>query len=345
MSSVPALRLQFSGDALAHNYRWLRDRAGVPAAVAVKANGYGLGAREVVARLAAAGAREFLVSTWAEAMALGPLPADARLIVLHGFVRADAPAAAALSWARPVLNTPRQVADWRAEFAARPHDLMVETGMNRLGVSPALLPALGLEGVDTVHGHLACADELGHPLTFHQLSAFSAVTEATPGVRHALANSAGVCIGRDFSFDVVRPGLAVYGGIPRPEAEEHIRPVVRMQARVIEAGMVPAGASVGYGATWVAQRDSRIATLNVGYADGLPRRVAKRLNWRVDDRLCATVGRISMDMTAVDVTGLDVAEGDWLEADFDLPHLSDDGAVSQYELLTGLGARYERRWT
>lgn len=343
-----ALRLTMDGGALAANLRWLAARAGVPAACAVKADGYGLGAADVLARLHAAGAREFLVSTWAEARALGRppvhLPADARVVILHGFHPADAPDAAIMPWARPALNTPAQVAAWRAAFPGRAHDLMAETGMNRLGLAPGELPPL--DGVDTVHGHLACADEPGHPLTERQLANFRAVAAATPGARHALANSAGVCIGRDYSFGLVRPGLALYGGIPRPEARGRIRPVVTLEARVIQAHAVPEGATVGYGATWTARRPSRVATLNVGYADGLPRSVAARLRWSASDRPLPTIGRISMDMTAIDATDADVGEGDWLTADFDLEALAGpDGAVSQYELLTGLRHRYERRWT
>ncbi|QMW22332.1 alanine racemase [Sandaracinobacteroides saxicola] len=338
-----ALRLTLSTDALVANYRWFAEAAGVPVTAAVKADGYGLGARDVVARLAAAGARAFAVSSWAEAAALGVLPEGCTLLVLHGFSRCDAADAAAMPWARPVLNTPAQCAAWRAAFPARACDVMVETGMNRLGLGD--LAAMEGLAVDTVHSHLACADEPGHPLTARQLQAFRALATATPDARHMLANSAGVCIGRDYAFDGVRPGLGLYGGIPRAEAVGGIAPVVALSARVIQLSAVRDGDTVGYGATWVAVGSRQVATLNVGYADGLPRGVAARLRWRAGDRWCPTVGRISMDMTAVDVTGAGVAEGDWLTADFDLATLAADGPVSQYELLTGLGHRYERRWT
>lgn len=337
----PALLLRIDGEALVANWRWFAARAGVEAAAAVKADGYGLGAAAVVARLAAAGCRTFCVATWAEALALAPLDAD--LLVLHGFVPADAGAARHLPRARPLLSTPLQVAAWRSAFGRRPADLMVDTGMNRLGLALSDIGAAADLVVDTVHSHLACADEPGHPLTARQLARFHEVVAATAGARHALANSAGVCLGRDFAFDFVRVGLGLYGGVPHPEAA--VRAVVRPEARVVQVRNVAAGDSVGYGATWVADRASRIAIVNLGYADGLPRILAPALRFVAGGALLPAVGRTSMDLIAVDATQADIAEGDWLALDFDLPRLAATGGMSQYELLTGLSRRYGRIWS
>lgn len=344
MLAAPALRLVLDTEALVANWRWYQARAGVPAAAAVKADGYGLGARAVVRHLWGAGCRIFAVSTWAEAEALGRLPGEGAVIVLHGYRPEDAPAAAALPWVRPVLSTAAQVAAWKAEFRGRPCDLMVDTGMNRLGVHPREVAGLA-EGLALVvlHGHLATADQPDHPLAEVQRARFAAVAASLPGVTHALANSAAVCRGRQFSFGLVRPGLGIYGGRPHPEAEP--RRVVRPEARVVQVRSVGEGETVGYGATWVARRSTRVATLNIGYADGLPRAIGPHLAVRADGRALPVIGRISMDLLAVDATGAEVAEGDWLAIDLDLPRLEAASGISQYELLTGLSDRLARLWT
>jgi alanine racemase len=342
MQSAPApLRLRLDGAALVANYRLHRDLAGVPAVPAVKADGYGLGAREVVRRLASEGAPAFAVATWSEAAALGQPEID--LLVLHGFTPAAAAAAAALPRARPVLNSSAQIRAWATAFPDRPADLMVDTGMNRLGIAPAqVAAATAALPVHTIHSHLACADDPSHPLTLRQLAAFQAVAAATPGHAHALANSAGVHWGPAFSFSAVRPGLGLFGGRPCPDARTHR--VVTPEAQVIQVRSVAAGETVGYGATWSAPADCRIAILNIGYADGIPRAVGPHLALLAGDQRLSVAGLISMDMLATDCTGTDVQEGDWLQLDWDLRALAEATGASQYELLVRLGPRFDRVW-
>ena len=342
MALAPApLRLRLDGSALADNYRRHRDMAGVPAIPAVKADGYGLGAQEVVRRLEAAGAPAFAVATWPEAVALGR--PDLELLVLHGFTPPCAEAAATLPRARPVLNTSAQIAAWASAFPGRPADLMVDTGMNRLGIPPAdVAAAIAAIPIHTIHSHLACADDPTHPLTLRQLDAFRAVVAATPGHAHALANSAGIHWGPAFSFSAVRPGLGLFGGRPHPAAQSHR--VVTPEAQVIQVRHVPAGQTVGYGATWTARTDSRIATINIGYADGIPRAVAPHLHLLAGPTHLPVAGIISMDMLAIDATGTDVSEGDWLQLDWNLPTLADAIGASQFELLVRLGPRFDRVW-
>jgi alanine racemase len=342
MALAPApLRLRLDGGALVANYRCHRELAGVPAIPAVKADGYGLGVREVVRRLEAAGAPAFAVATWPEAIALDR--PDLELLVLHGFTVPATQAAVALPRARPVLNTNAQIAAWATALPDRSADLMVDTGMNRLGIAPAdVRAAISAVPVHTIHSHLACADDPAHPLTLQQLEAFRAVVAATPRQAHALANSAGIHWGPDFSFSAVRPGLGLFGGRPHPSAQSHR--VVIPEAQVIQVRTVPAGQTVGYGATWTAQRDSRIATVNIGYADGIPRAVAPHLHLLAGPTRLPVAGIISMDMLAVDATGTDVTEGDWLQLDWDLPHLADAIGASQFELLVRLGPRFDRVW-
>jgi alanine racemase len=340
----PALRLTVDGDALAANWRWLRDRGGAAACgAAVKADGYGLGARETVARLAREGCRDFFVSSWAEAVALGELPAGCALSVLHG-VRAADMAAALAGPARPVLCSPEQIARWKAAGGG-PCDVMIDTGINRLGLRPDEIGLLDGLAIDTLMSHLACADEPGHPLNDTQRRRFAEIAAIVPARRTSLSNSAGLCIGLDYACDLTRPGLALYGGTPRAEAAGHIRPVARVEAEVIQVRAVRTGETVGYGATWTAARDSRIAVLNIGYADGYARAFSNAGRVCAGGAWLAVVGRVSMDLIAVDATGAIVAEGDWLALDPDLADAARRSGASQYELLTGLGRRYQRRWT
>ncbi len=345
MAVSPPLRLTLDSEALVENWRWLRGRGGTAACgAAVKADGYGLGARGVVDRLAAAGCRDFFCATWAEAEALGPLPEGASLSVLHG-VRADDMAAALASPARPVLSTAGQIARWR-EAGGGACDVMVDTGMNRLGLTPDEARSGLLDGlaVETLMTHLACADVPGHAMNARQLGAFRALHDAVPAKRYSLANSAGILLGEDYAFDLTRPGIALYGGMPVPDGDAAIRPVVAVEAQVLQVRTVPAGAPVGYGATWTADAPARIAVLNLGYADGILRTLAPMLHAIVAGERRPLAGRISMDLIAVDAGRADVGEGDWVGIDYDLPALAAGSGLSQYELLTGLGRRFERRW-
>jgi alanine racemase len=337
------LRLIIDSTALVQNWRALADHAGVPAGAAIKADAYGLGAREALRALYDAGCRDFFVAIWAEVEALGSIPPDAALSVLHG-VGANDVQAAVNSVARPVLNTAEQVSRWKQAAPHRACDVMIDTGMNRLGLRVDEIAALDGLAIDTLHSHLTCADE-NHDLNTKQLERFREVAAAVPARRYSLANSAGICLGREYSFDLVRPGIALYGGVPRSEAEGHIRQVARVEAEVIQRRTIRAGESCGYGATFVAEADTEAAIINIGYADGYLRGFSSRGSAFVGEFALPVLGRVSMDLVALDcdaVPGL--KEGDWVELDYDLPTASKQSGMSQYELLTTLGRRFERTW-
>ena len=338
-----ALRLRLDSAALKSNWRWLQRAAGVAAGAAVKADGYGLGARQVTRALAEAGCRDFFVSTWAEAEALGPLPEGAELSVLHG-VGPDDMAAALASGARPVLNAPEQVARWKEAAPGRPCDVMVDTGMNRLGLRTDEIHLIdGLE-LHTLHSHLACADE-HNAMNAVQRDRFAAVTATVKARRYSLANSAGICLGRDYAFDLVRPGLALYGGMPRDEAAGHIVQVAFPEAQVVQRRTIKAGETCGYGATWTAPSDTEAAIVNIGYADGYLRCFAGKGAASANGASLPLIGRVSMDLIALDASAArELAEGDWVTLDYDLPAAAEASGLSQYELLTGLSDRFERRW-
>jgi len=340
------LRLILDGQALVANWRWLVEHARACAGAAIKADGYGLGAQEVLRRLGDAGCRDFFVATWAEAEALGALPEGAQLSVLHG-VRKEDMAAALGFGARPVLNSPAMVARWKAAAPGRPCDVMVDTGMNRLGLTVEQACSGLLDGldIDVLMSHLACGDEADSPMNALQRDRFALVAGRVGAHRYSLANSAGICLGSAYGFDLTRPGIALYGSAPRAEAAGRIAQVVRIEAQILQIRDVPAGDAIGYGATYRATGPTRVAILNLGYADGYLRAFAGHGFARRGGTVCPLVGRVSMDLIAVDIGALDAAEGEWLEVDYGLDQAARATGLSQYELLTGLGSRYQRRWT
>jgi alanine racemase len=341
------LRLLLDGDALVANWRWLAGQgAGAACGAAVKADGYGLGARDVARRLANEGCRDFFVATWPEAEALLPWLGAASVSVLHGLAEEDL-AHAAGSPARPVLNTALQVQRWKQAAPGRPCDVMIDTGINRLGLSPAEVAAglLGGLEIDTLMSHLACADE-DVAMNERQRAAFAEIAACVPAKRRSLANSAGICLGPAYAFDLTRPGLALYGGVPRAEAAGHIRQVVRVEAQIVQRRRVEAGASVGYNAAWTAHAPTELAILNLGYADGYLRGFSGTGRARVGGGYAPVIGRVSMDLTALRVDEApELKEGDWVELDYALPAAAAQSGLSQYELLTTLGSRHERVWT
>ncbi len=347
MTITSPLRLKLDGGALADNWRALDRMSGKAACgAAVKADGYGLGVREVVTRLAGAGCRDFFVATWEEAVEIADLVEGASLSVFHGVREEDMDVALSLS-ARPCLSSASQIARWKAAGGGA-CDVMVDTGMNRLGISADEAVSGLLDGldIDTLMSHLACADEEDHPLNAKQRDRLKRLTGRTGAKRMSLANSAGIALGKHYHFDLTRPGISLYGGVQVRKLEGDIANVVTVEAQVLQRRRVEAGDSVGYNATVTAKVPIEAAIVNIGYADGYLRSFSESGCAWVGDIACPTLGRVSMDLLAVDVTDApDVGEGDWLEIDYDLPTASGQSGLSQYELLTGLGRRYQRIWS
>jgi alanine racemase len=340
------LRLNLDGEALVANWRWLETHSsGAACGAAVKADGYGLGARDIARRLANEGCRDFFVATWAEAEALLPWIGAASVSVLNGLAGEDL-AHAAGSPARPVLNTPLQVERWKQAGKGRPCDVMIDTGMNRLGLGPDAVGEGLLDGleIDILMSHLARADE-DEAMNERQRSAFAEVAARVPAKRRSLANSAGICLGADYAFDLTRPGLALYGGVPRREAAGHIRQVIRVEAQIVQRRRVGAGGSVGYHSLWTAEAPAELAILNIGYADGYLCGFSGSGRARLPRGFAPVVGRVSMDLTAILVDEApELEEGDWVELDYALPAAAAQSGLSQYELLTTLGRRHARVW-
>ena len=321
-------RLTVDLDALAANYHTFRARAVDGVAAVVKADAYGLGMRPVAERLAAEGCSRFFVATEAEGLALREtLPADRDIFVFSGEV-----SSAGLV---PVANQPSQL-------RAGPVALHVDTGMERLGFAPEDVPDHADAAL--LLTHLACADTPDHPLNAVQLERFEAVAARFPGVPVSIANSAGVLNG---VRGIGRPGIGLYGGNPYSDRDNPMRAVATLEGQVLQVRQVRAGQSVGYGASRVLERDTTVAVVGAGYADGVPRLLSNRGQVAVRGIRLPILGRVSMDVTQVDATGVVLDRGDWVEFFGPTVGVDEVAAWSEtiaYEVLTGIGTRVERRY-
>lgn len=349
-------------DALRQNYRTLADRVpGAKTAAVVKANAYGIGLEQAADALLKEGVDTFFVAQLGEGIRLrkylNKVSQNIDIYIFNG-VRAGQESLFADHDLIPVLNSLDQVDIWSADGKANASNraaLHVDTGMNRLGFSATDVETLAtdpsrLDGIETVlvMSHLACADTPGHELNKIQLQRFQNARKKLPDAPASLANSAGVFLGPDYHFDLTRPGIALYGGNPTPHLPNPVSPVVSLEVPIIQVRDVPAGQPIGYSATYTSDRDSRIAILPLGYADGLLRALSNHGILRIAGKNAPLVGRVSMDLIAVDVT--DIPDSDLQGLSHiqvfgekpDLNDLADAAKTISYELLTLLGPRYKR---
>lgn len=340
-AQVMGLRIDIQ--AIVANWKALAARApGARAAAVVKADGYGLGAARIVPALYEAGARDFFVALAREGQAIRPhLPDDARINVLSGHMEG-----APLDGLVPVINSAAQFFRDRTMRPGKPFAIQLDSGMNRLGMEPAEWAQIRDEALvgkpDFIMSHLACADEPDHPANAAQLQAFREMTEAA-AVPLSLAATGGILLGPDYHFDLVRPGVGLYGGMPFAEAQQ----VVRLSLPVIQTRMVQPGEFVGYGATWTADAPRRIATVAAGYADGILRALSSSgASLYANGVACPIVGRVSMDLVTADVTDLAEApeELDLICPEQPIDAVADFAGTIGYEILTSLRQRYERTY-
>ena len=350
--------------ALKQNYKALAAKASAASCgAAVKGNAYGLGIEPVSKALWEAGCRVFFVARPKEGEELRAVLPLAVIYVLDGLFPGQAEFYAKLDL-RPALISIDEAREWvsfgRQYGRALPCALHVDTGINRLGLSMEAFHALTLEGnllrglnVTLVMSHLACADEPAHPLNAKQRERFKAVRAMIPNSPASLGNSSGIYLGKSYLHDLVRPGIALYGGNPTPGKRNPMKPVAILQGAVLQVRDVKKGDTVGYSATWKAPRDSSVAILGAGYKDGVPRQLSSSskngpAQVSIHGKRCPIIGRVSMDMMAIDVTALKrgrVAKGTM--AEIFGHHITIDEAAAwagtiSYELLTRLGSRYAR---
>lgn len=337
----PTLKLTVDTVALADNWCALDRLSGkATAGAAVKADAYGLGVDTCVPALRDAGCQVFFVAHWSEVEAVVRHVPASSIAVLHGVIDEQEIAYAKATGAVPVINSSEQARAWKAAGGGRCH-LMVDTGINRLGLSVGEVEEvakIGLE-IDVLLSHLASADE-DSAKNAEQLAAFRSVIAQVPHQCTSLANSAGIALGEDYAFDMTRPGLSLYGGVPRDELADQIKQVARIEARILQVRDLMAGESVGYNAEFSASDAMRIGTVSLGYADGFLRNRGPGTSLRFEGSACPVIGKVSMDMIVVDLANAPAAQaGSWLEVPFFLPDVAQQSSVSQYELLTTLGPR------
>lgn len=337
-------RLSIDLPALCANWRVLRDAAPTAEAGAVvKANAYGLGLDRVAPALAGAGARKFFVAVAEEGVQLreilGPGP---EIHVFSGHMAGDADLIRGADLI-PMINGVDQMLRHVEGLPGHAFGIQLDSGMNRLGMEPAEWRALReialAQGPRLIMSHLACADEPEQAMNPQQLRAFREMTDGIE-VPRSLAATGGILLGRDYHFEVTRPGIGLYGGLPFVEA----RPVAHLSIPVIQVRDVLPGETVGYGNTWTARQPTRVATIAGGYADGILRAIGPEGWLWAGEQRCKILGRVSMDLIGVDVTALG-SEPEWLELLG--PHqsvdtLADWAGTIGYEVLTSLGARYAR---
>jgi alanine racemase len=350
-------------DAIVANWRKL-EKTAVPAecSAVIKANAYGCGIEPVAKALAAAGCKTFFVATLDEARAARAALPQAVIYVLNGFFQNTGEAYAKID-CRPVIGDLNELAEWdvfcRRSGWSGGAAIHIDTGMNRLGLTiqeaQGLIPRInaGDHGITLVMSHLVSAEQLNSPINARQLAAFREIQSLFTGVPAALANSSGIYLGPPFQFDLVRPGAALYGVNPTPEADNPMQPVVDLKARIIQTRTIERGDTVGYGGTWTARRPTKLALVSTGYADGYFRAASANDGTRgaeviVAGKRCPIAGRISMDLIAVDITDLPpnaarrghmaTLIGEGITVDELAHHFGTIG----YEVLTSLGRRFAR---
>lgn len=332
-------------DALVANWRALDAKTSSTTAAVVKADGYGCGAARVGRALARAGCRQFFVAVAEEGaalrQALGP---NVDIAVFSGHMQGDTEMIGDLDLI-PMLNSAEQMTRHVEALPGAPFGLQLDTGMNRLGMEPAEWAALREIALPLrprlVMSHLACADAPDHPMNAQQLQCFRDMTDGIDAPR-SLAATGGILLGPAYHFDLVRPGVGLYGGLPFAEA----RPVVHLDLPVIQTRALSPGETVGYGNSWRADRPSVIATVSTGYADGVLRALSNAAHLWYFDVPCPLVGRVSMDLITVDITDLDETPDalTLLGPDQTVDDLAEAAGTIGYEILTSLGARYARRY-
>jgi len=349
--------------ALARNYERLAAQvAPARAAAVVKADAYGLGADRVTARLYEHGCRHFFVAQFVEALRLQPtLAADAKVYVLNGLQPGNEPACAEHGIV-PVINSLEQLQRWSETAKALGRKLTAalqfDTGMSRLGVPAAERAAVAsmlkadanIVDVQFIMSHLASADEPESDQNGSQLAEMNRITAEFPECDLCFANSGGIFLGKPYHGVLARPGIALYGGAPTADRANPMEAVVRLDVAVVQTRTVPAGARVGYSGTHIAAAETRLATIAAGYADGLPRNLGDRGAVYCDGIRLPIVGRVSMDSITIDISALPqdrLQLGSLVEVlgpSQTLEDIARDAGTIAYEILTGLGQRYERQY-
>jgi alanine racemase len=357
--SEPMARLTIRLGAVVENFRLCRTFSGGAVAGVVKADAYGLGAAPIARALADAGCDTFFVARLEEGIAVRPFVPQARIFVLDGILSENVEHFL-VHRLTPVLNSLDEISIWSQAAAARRTTLDAgihfDTGMNRLGLPPTELSLLSSEAAKRLAGinpvltmsHLACSDEPASKMNSEQLERFRAGLAMLPPAAASLSASGGVLLGKDYAFDLVRPGIALYGGNPCKAAPNPFRTVVQLTGRILQVRRVDKGESVGYGASFRTARPSTLATVALGYADGLMRAIGNKGSGAIGGVRAPVAGRVSMDLITLDVTEIPSVEPgtevEFIGDTISLEEAACAAGTANYEILTGLGSRFPRHY-
>lgn len=348
--------------ALADNYRMFQSMVTKTCEIAgvIKANAYGIGAEQVFNKLKSLNCPQFFVANLDEALSLRKHDNTANIAVFGSLIK-GAEKEYIENKITPVLNSPEDIKIWQKTAKDTdkklPAFIHFDTGMNRLGLSSEEASTL-IDNLDILNGinvqmmmsHFACADENEHILTQEQADKFADIAKHFPNTKKSLANSSGLFANSDYHYDMARPGYALYGGNPTPHIKNPVKSVVSLKSRILQTREVKKGQSIGYGASHIFKKDTRTATLALGYADGFLRSSSNKAKLYYNDIPCNVIGRVSMDLVTIDVGHIDentIHQGDWVEVlgkNQNVDDLSITSGTIGYEILTSLGARYNREY-
>jgi alanine racemase len=355
MEQIPSDLATLSVDlgALVSNWRLMKGQVTGDIAATVKADGYGLGVEQVSKALWKAGCKTFFVATLSEGIELRQILTEAEIYVFSGLMHADIPLYQNHR-IHPVLNSFKQVKTWAKTDPQPGAALHVDTGMNRLGCDAQDIETLMANphvlqsaGAAILMSHLACADTPEHSLNASQAKRFEAVAKALPFLKTSLGNSGGTLNQIRIGNDLARPGIGLYGGNPRPTLDMPLKPVASVVAPILQCRFIQPGDPVGYASAFVAEKPMDIATVGIGYADGLPRCIGGKGHVFVGATRCPILGRVSMDSIIIDISPLGpLPEGTPVDiiGRVSVDEMAGWAGTISYEILTGLGARLQRNY-
>ena len=338
-------KLRISLQAISNNYQTLQQQLGATECGAtVKANAYGLGAQEISKTLFAQGCKKFFAATLDEAIELRQVLPKAEIFVFHGVHKGEAETFFEYNL-YPIINNPSQLEVWPED---EPIILHVDTGMTRIGFSEDDLDYVGDRQVAILMSHLACAESPDHQKNYEQLMAYDRLCKIWPEALRSFSNSYGIFLGTKFHSNIARPGRALYGGNPTPRQANPMQNVVRLSAEILQINHIHKPSTVGYGATYSAKPGQVIATVPIGYADGLSRRLSNKGKCYIGGQECPIVGRVSMDLVTVDITNIPEnfyklgQEVEFINDKYTISDIAKDVGTIDYEILTRLGGRVEK---
>ncbi len=344
--------------AIAENYNILKSNCSKNCLVSsvVKANAYGLGVDAVASRLAKEGCNIFFVANLDEAVELRGILTEAQIFVLHGLTEGQEEAFVNYEII-PVLNSSYQVDLWKQYSIIKQKKLSCalhfDTGMNRLGLRFSNYLEVGKDFSDYfdikyIMSHLACADDKSHQLNREQLNEYQAIKSHFKGIKLSIANSSAIFLGEDYHFDMVRPGIALYGGNPAPYIANPMKNVINLTSKILQIEQVDRASTIGYGASHKLKLGMKIATIAAGYADGYLRSLSNVGICAVGGVIVPVIGRVSMDIVTLDVTNVPDphlkigAEVELIGDNIPVDIIAGKAGTIAYEILTSLGSRYKK---